>query len=67
METANGRQTESAHRPSSRTPKDVGAKTLGGREPDKTSGCKAECLPSCTQRLLGTSGHARQVETGMNG
>ena len=40
------------------TPKNVGAKTFGSGQPNKSSECEANSLSSCTQRLLGTDGYA---------
>ena len=44
-------EIERAYRRSFRTPKNVGTKTFGGREPGQIFGCKANCLSSCTLRV----------------
>ena len=54
------------HRRSFRTPKNVGAKTFGGREPSQIFGCEANRLSSCAQRLLGTYGHAEQTKANLS-
>lgn len=52
------KEIEGTYRRSLRTPKNVGTKVFGGREPGKSIGCQASCLSSGTQRLLGTFGFA---------
>ena len=59
-------EVERTHRRSFRTPKNVGTKTFGGREPSQIFGCEANRLSSCTQRLLGTYGHAEQTKANLN-
>lgn len=59
-------EIERTYRRSFRTPKKVGTKAFGSREPSQILGCKANCLSSCAQRLLGTSGHAGQAKENTN-